>query len=85
MSQEHVPNVVQVTRGSSAGTPLADLIYSLAMSRVLETLRIAMRNCGLLSHIGSGDDKVTFNEVSFVDDVAIRVASSVCEIPRESQ
>ena len=39
-----------------------------------------MRNCGLLSHIGSGDDEITFNEGSFVDNVAIPIASSACEI-----
>ena len=32
-SQEFVPNVTNTTAGSAAGTPLADLIYSLAVSR----------------------------------------------------
>jgi hypothetical protein len=38
VSQEFIPNVMEVTKGSSAGTPLADLIYSMAMSRVLTDL-----------------------------------------------
>ena len=80
MSQEYIPNVVQVTRGSSAGTPLADLIYSLAMSRVLETFRLAVSHCDLLSKIGSGEEAVTFREVSFVDDVAIPISGSASDI-----
>ena len=38
-SQEFIPNVTCTTTGSAAGTPLADLIYSLAMSRALKTMR----------------------------------------------
>ena len=30
VSQEYVPHVMEITKGSCAGTPLADLIYSMA-------------------------------------------------------
>ena len=43
-SQEFIPNVTCTTTGSAAGTPFADLIYSLAMSRVLKTLRRSLHN-----------------------------------------
>ena len=38
-SHEFIPNVISTTAGSGAGTPLADLVYSLAMARVLTTVR----------------------------------------------
>ena len=38
-TQDGLPNIIRVNSGSSAGVPLADLLYSLAMSRILSNLR----------------------------------------------
>ena len=38
-STEGLSNVVKTNRGSGAGTPLADIIFALTMSRVLVVLR----------------------------------------------
>ncbi len=46
-SHEYIPNITCTTPGSAAGTPLADLLYSIAMSRVLVTLRKALQAEGL--------------------------------------
>lgn len=80
MSQEYLPNVIQVTRGSSAGTPLDDLTYSLAMSRVLDTFRLALEHCDLLSHVDVSEQRVALHEVSFVDDVAVPIVSTASDI-----
>ena len=49
VSQEALPNVLRIVSGCAAGTPLADLIYSIAMSRVLKAFRDCLQNDGLLS------------------------------------
>ena len=54
VSQEYLKNIIRVTRGSSAGYPLADLVYSLAMARVLLSLRSTLADTGLQSSIGLG-------------------------------
>ena len=81
VSQEYIPNILEVTKGSSAGTPLADLIYSMAMSRVLSLLRERMQFEGINSAIKIGDHIHNVVEVSFVDDVAIPVFANSDEIP----
>ena len=80
VSQEYIPNILEVTKGSSAGTPLADLIYSMAMSRVLSLLRERMQFEGINSAIKIGDHIHNVVEVSFVDDVAIPVFANSDEI-----
>ena len=51
VSQDYIPNILQVTKGSGAGTPFADLVYSMAMSRVLIHMRKVMEDDGLSSVI----------------------------------
>ena len=73
VSQEYIPNVLEVTKGSCAGTPLADLVYSMAMSRVLTYLRSSLTSQDIASSISIGGVSHDVVDVSFVDDVAIPV------------
>ena len=70
VSQEYLKGVIRVTRGSSAGYPLADLVYSLAMARVLLSLRSTLADAGLQSSVSLGGVSMVAHETSFVDDVA---------------
>ena len=47
ISQDTLPNVLRIKVGCGAGTPIADLIYSLSMSRVLISLRECLASKGL--------------------------------------
>jgi len=80
ITQEYIPNVVNITKGSSAGTPLADLIYSMAMSRVLTCLRSSMDLEGINSCMSAGAFQHDVVDVSFVDDVGIPCLSPADEI-----
>ncbi len=74
-SQEFIPNVTYTTAGSAAGTPFADLIYSLAMSRVLRTMRRSLHNEGLVTSLEVPDTEggIPLADVSFVDDMALPI------------
>ncbi len=74
-SQEFIPNVTCTTTGSAAGTPFADLIYSLAMSRVLKTMRRSLLNEGLVTSLKVPDtgNVIPLDDVSFVDDMALPI------------
>ncbi len=74
-SQEFIPNVTYTTAGSAAGTPFADLIYSLAMSRVLRTMRRSLHNEGLETSlkVPDMDREIPLADVSFVDDMALPI------------
>ena len=75
-SQEFIPNVTCTTTGSAAGTPLANLIYSLAMSHVLKTMRRSLHNEGLETSLQVPDagGSIPLTDVSFVDDMALPIA-----------
>jgi len=81
-SQEYIPNVTNTTTGSSAGTPFADMIYSLAMSRVLRTMRRSLHNEGLETSLETSDGGggVPLADVSFVDDMALPIVDSAAMI-----
>jgi hypothetical protein len=79
-SQEYIPNVLHVTKGSSAGTPMADLVYSMAMSRVFSVLRDTLDKDGLRSVLALPGFPHSVVDVSFVDDVAIPCLGSASEI-----
>ena len=74
-SHEFIPNVTHTTAGSAAGTPFADLIYSLAMSRVLKTMRRSLHNEGLVTSLKMPDsgEEIPLADVSFVDDMALPI------------
>jgi hypothetical protein len=73
VSQEFIPNVILTTKGSGAGTPLADLLYSLCMSRVISLLRTSMELDKIDSHMIIKGDSYAVSDVSFVDDLAIPI------------
>ena len=75
-SQQSLPSVVHTTRGSMAGMPLADIIYALASSRVLDKFHSALSSEGLTSSI-VGRDNLPFQlfEVAYCDDTAVPVVS----------
>ena len=52
VSQDFVQGILAVVNGSSAGMPLADLVYSLAMSRVLLTIRESLITDGSTGQFG---------------------------------
>ena len=77
-SQEFIPNVTRTTLGSSAGIPLADLMYSLAMSRVLKTMRQSLDREGLGTclEMPEHDSSLPLQDISFVDDMALPILCS---------
>ena len=80
-THEFIPNVLNTTAGSAAGIPLADLMYSLAMSRVLLTMRKALACASLDSTLRFSDGSIPLKDVSFVDDMALPViADSASQI-----
>jgi hypothetical protein len=66
---------------------LADLIYSLAMSRVLITMRQALVTAGLESVLNFSDNVVAVQDVSYVDDLAVPVVgdSALALVPKVSR
>ena len=70
VSQEYLNGVIRINRGSSAGYPLADLIYSLAMAQALLCLRSTLADAGLQSSISIGTVDTVVHETSYVDDMA---------------
>ena len=61
--------------GSMAGTPLADLAFTVAISRVFGTLRKRLSDAGLESSIEINGRAHVLEHVSFVDDGAIPVTA----------
>ena len=72
-SQEFIPNVTCTTTGSPAGTPFANLLYSLAMPRVLKTMRRSLFQEELVTSLKVPDtgNAIPLHDVSFVDDMAL--------------
>ncbi len=56
--------------------PPADLLYSVAMSRVLITLRKALHAEGLAFYLNMGERQLPLQDVSFVDDMALPIVST---------
>jgi len=79
-STEGVPNIMHTSTGSSAGTPLADLMYVIAMSKVMYKLRDTLTSDELVSSITIDDQMYGLNEVGYVDDSAIPIFGSAKEI-----
>ena len=80
VSQECLPNVLEYHQGSAAGTPLADLVVSVAMSRVLHVLRSSLKSDGLSKVVQFNGLEFSPRDVSFVDDSAIPVIDSASSI-----
>jgi len=68
VSQEGIPNVIQTDIGCMAGTPLADLLFTVVMSRILYVARMSITSDGLESCVQIGSESVVLCDASFVDD-----------------
>ena len=79
-STEGVPHVMHTSTGSSAGTPLADLMYVIAMSKVMYKLRESLSEEGLVSQIDINEKMHELYEVGYVDDSAIPVFSNASQL-----
>jgi hypothetical protein len=84
LSQEGVDGVIVTHFGSLAGTPLADLLYSLAMARILLNLRNTLKNDNLESSVCINGVDTKCSDVSFVDDVAMNIVAPACDIVDKS-
>ena len=60
--------------GSLAGTPLADVVYALAMARILVMQRNSFDSEGLTPCFTSNGNSFKFYEASFHDDVIVLFA-----------
>ena len=79
-STEGLSNVVKSNRGSGAGTPLADIIFAIAIARVLGTLKHNIAQEGYSVSIGKADHIVDFEEVPYHDDLVIPSSAPASEI-----
>lgn len=80
VSQDFIPNVLNIINGGSAGTPLADLVYGLCMARVLTLLRSTLNADNLTSSIVSSGKCYDVKDVSYVDDVAMPVTATANDL-----
>ena len=69
------PQCMCTTTGSAAGTPFANLLYSLAMPRVLKTMRRSLLQEELVTSLKVPDtgNAIPLHDVSFVDDMALPI------------
>jgi len=74
MSQEGLPGVFVTDVGCMAGTPLADLAFTVSISRILYILRKTLFEDGLESVIVISGNTHKLHDVSFVDDTACPVS-----------
>ena len=84
-STSYIPNVLHITKGSSAGTPLAGLIYSMAMSRAICKFRETAGARDIESHVNIDGNIHEIVHVSFVDDVAIPVCDNAIVIVQKTR
>ena len=68
--------------GSAAGTPLADLMYVIAMSKVMQKLRNDIEIENLIEVVNMNGIDVKVHEVGYVDDSAIFVFSDATNLVR---
>ena len=75
-SQDSVPGVVHTTLGSLAGSPPADIVFSIAFSRVLLCFSSAVSAAGLSSSLtGHGGPPIPLSTVAYCDDDAFPVVA----------
>ena len=80
MSQEGIPKVITSNMGSMAGTPLADIAFTVCVSRIIFILRSTMEQDNLTSSICVNGNTHGITDVSFVDDGAIPVVAGSEEV-----
>jgi len=74
-TQESLTGVVCVSKGSAAGTPLADIVYSLAMSRLINLLIQSLHNEDIHALTYVNTKSIYFRPASFHDDLMIPIAA----------
>jgi len=79
-TSESTVGVSTSCRGSAAGTPLADVMYGLAMSRILNVLQHSLNNNQRCPNAGEQYNNIEFPMASFHDDLMIPVASDATNI-----
>ena len=84
MSSEGTPDVMVASMGSMAGTPLADLLFTASISRVMMALRKSFEVDNLKPEISLDGRCHAFNDALFVDDHAISIVSSACGLVSKS-
>lgn len=72
-SQDGLPHVIKVDIGSAAGVPLADLLHSLAMAKILSSFRDGLSDAGVSSTLNINGVPQVIDEASFVDDVVVPI------------
>jgi len=80
ISQEGISNVMLTVMGSLAGTPLADLVYTVAMARILCKLRSSLESNGLMSSVVINGNTHELQDASFVDDDSWPITGSASNI-----
>lgn len=80
MSQEGIPGVFVTDAGCLAGTPLADLLFTITISRVLYIFRKSIVSDDLLSYVQVNGNWHQLDDVSFVDDTACPVTGKADEV-----
>jgi len=79
-SYENCAGVSTSCRGSAAGTPLANIMYGLAMSKILKLLQESINKDGIVSEISAPSGKCNMVMASFHDDLVIPITSLACNI-----
>ena len=80
-STEGLCNAVKTNRGSGAGTPLADIIFALAMSRILSLLRDQLEAGSFSASLGNGRHRsIPFYDISYHDDLVIPCVAPAPEL-----
>ena len=80
MTQEGLPGAFITNIGCMAGTPLADLAFTISISRILYILRKTLYQDDLESHVIINGNRHTLHDVSLVDDTACPVSGEAREI-----
>ena len=73
VSIEGSNGIIHTQSGSSAGIPLADLVYSIAMSRVLKRFRIELSASNITRSISINGNTHENIEISYVDDTVLPI------------
>lgn len=79
-STEGISDIMHTTSGSGAGTPLADLIYVVSMSKVLKRFELALVRSGNHSVLPVLGVQHRLGEIGFVDDTLMTVVSEACSL-----
>ena len=74
-STEHLASVLKTMTGSGAGTPLADIMYVSAMSKVIVRLRTNLKAMDLQTEMKIDGVDTVLHEVGYIDDTALSIAA----------